>query len=180
MMFYRIFHYDKKKQNSPVDVDINKQGNQRHDIINKDAVLYLSKEKVSCFAEKYQYQRNRVVSNKFIELNYNKIVVMSKIQLSEKCKLLDLRDSAQLNKFKISPTIVTTQKRNLSQKLSLDIFKMNYDGFLWWSSIESLWTNMTLFKSRVLGHIKVKSICPISLKDDYAKEASKLLNITWC
>jgi len=117
-----------------LDIDVNKQGNNRHDIVKKDVVIYCSLNRKACIAERLKYLRNLQLNNDDFEYKNDMYIVIADINIDDKANLLDLTDPKVLVKYKLSPLDLATRNRDITQKVSREIYNHNFDGFIWWST----------------------------------------------
>ncbi len=184
MIVYRVFYWDKglkdsKAYGGPLHVPKVHQGGGRHDL-NEDGVLYCALEPLSAIAEAIQPFRNRELKD--IDLERKDIAGMRKalvkIKADDKLKIADLRDARQLLKLGITPVEVSTHDRVISTKVSKYLYDKKYDGFLWWSSLESKWTNVTFYESGAAKRLKVQGeIQPLSINLAELKEAADYIGV---
>ena len=68
----------------------------------------------------------------------------------------------------------------VTQRLALKLYELGVDGFLWWSSLHSAWTNATLFQKRALKKLTIEGpITPLSIKMKEFAQAAKTLGVTF-
>ncbi len=62
--------------------------------------------------------------------------------------------------------------------MALGLFSEGADGFLWWSSLESSWTNVTLFGERALPLLEIAvPPDPIDVHHPAVQEAASTLGV---
>ncbi len=160
MEIYRVFDWDgitvnKRIIGGPLYIPGHRQGKGRHDIPDSDGVFYCSLVKISAIAEALHPFINLTIKNKVFHLESGLTQSLVKISI-DNLGLIDLTDAKELLRLSISPQDVATLDRRITQEISRKIFKMGVDGFKWYSAIESKWTNLTLFASRIEDKVSVK------------------------
>lgn len=126
----------------------NRQGSGRHDNPSLYGAFYCSLDPVSCIAEALQPFRGQTFDQRDLERHVNWILALARFELSGQIALVDLDDPRQLDARKLRPSVVATADRRRTQNLAARIFEDYAIGFLWWSTLESLWINCTLFRER--------------------------------
>lgn len=184
---YRCFTHDINVTNNynrggPLFIPRIRQGSGRHDIPALDGVLYGSLNKVSSIAEYLRGFMNNKVSltelKEFFELKDDNFKSVAKLNITKEVKILDLTEPDNLVKLNIKPSDMATHTRQITQDISAKIFTQGYDGFLWWSVLESRWTNVTLYELRIKDKIEIGNIEKLSIEVRELQSALELLNIT--
>ncbi len=189
MELYRVFVWDEAVKNpykvgatrfregAPLYVPKDYQGDGRHDI-KEDAIYYCSKEAISAIAEGIKDYRNLSINDDDFRRPNKSRLALAKLALDDKAKLIDFTDANQLVKFNMKPANIATHEREITQALSNSVYNMGAGGFVWWSTLEATWSNVTLFASRVKNKIKIAdNIEPLNVKMKLVREAAKLLGI---
>jgi hypothetical protein len=182
LIFYRVFDWDRvskgAKPGGPCYVPRARQGSGRHDIPERDGVLYVALNAVSAVAEAIQAYRNQMVDNEDFEIEGHKIQALSSMESIRKLRLIDLTDPRELARRSIRPAQVATRDRSVTQQLALSLFEERVDGFLWWSTLEAAWTNATLFQGRVMKKLRLShAVKPLSIDLPEVVAAARHLNI---
>jgi hypothetical protein len=128
------------------------QAGTRHGLPDLDGVLYCSKHAASAIAERLQEFRGQVIENKDLTVGALRLALAC-IEIPEEFSLVDLCQTSVLSEWGIDPLQVATKDRVISQRLARRLHEKNVSGFLWWSSLEPAWTNVSLFQSRVESKI---------------------------
>jgi RES domain len=153
------------------------QGNGRHDNPELYGCLYVSVEPVSAVAE--QIQRLAGTSLEEADLVRRGLpLVLAAIELDERGELLDLDDPKVLVGEGIRPSRIATNDRSVTQAGASEIFARHPEkvGLRWWSTIEALWPNVTLF-DRAGDLLVVEDIHPLDLGDGIVLEAAEYLGL---
>ncbi|MCD4814686.1 RES family NAD+ phosphorylase [bacterium] len=132
------------------------QGAGRHDI-SETGVLYGTEDPISSIAEVLQNFRNLKdkISQRYFEHPDGTVHAIVKIHLEGNVKIIDCCRAKNLIDLNIEPAYIATHDRELTQSVSRKLYEKGYDGFKWWSALESKWVNVTLFGSRVSGKVKI-------------------------
>ena len=66
----------------------------------------------------------------------------------------------------------------IHQNISRSLFDENISGFTWWSTLNSSWENVTLFKKRIIDNITIEGdIVPLNTQLLVLMEAVDILRI---
>jgi len=153
------------------------QGNGRHDNPEVYGCLYVSVEPVSAVAE--QIQRLAGTSLEAPDLVRRGLpLALATIGFDEKGELLDLDDPAVLVGEGLRPSQIATNDRSMTQTGAAEIHARHPEaaGLRWWSTIEALWPNVTLF-DRADELLAVEDVHPLALGDGIVVEAAEYLGI---
>jgi hypothetical protein len=153
------------------------QGNGRHDNPTLYGCLYLSVEPISAVAE--QVERLVGTSLEAVDLVRRGLpLALAAITLEDDVSLLDLDDPAVLVGEGMRPSKVATNDRSVTQAGAAEIFAGHPKaaGIRWWSTIEALWPNLTLF-DRAEELLTVEDVQPLELGDEVVVEAADYLGL---
>jgi RES domain-containing protein len=153
------------------------QGNGRHDNPEVYGCLYVSVEPVSAVAE--QIRRLVGTSLEAADLVRRGLpLALAAIDFDQSGELVDLDDPAVLVGEGLRPSRVATNDRSVTQAGAAEIHSRNPDaaGLRWWSTIEALWPNVTLF-DRAEKLLDVADVHPLELGDGIVVEAADYLGI---
>lgn len=131
------------------------QGSGRHDNPALYGAFYCSLDPLSCIAEALQPFRGRTVTERHLSRFEDRILALAGFELSDRTSLVDLDDPRELEARGTRPSIVATTDRKRTQSLAARIFNEGAAGFLWWSTLESLWVNCTLFEERIAPRLRL-------------------------
>jgi hypothetical protein len=153
------------------------QGNGRHDNPDLYGCLYVSIEPVSAVAEQIQ----RLIGTSLEEadlLRRGLPLALAAIEFDENGELLDLDDPGVLVGEELRPSLIATNDRATTQAGAAEIFRRHAQaaGMRWWSTIEALWPNVTLF-DRAGDLVAVEDVQVLELGDDVVVEAADYLGI---
>jgi hypothetical protein len=153
------------------------QGSGRHDNPDLYGCLYVSIEPVSAVAEQIQ----RLIGTSLEEadlLRRGLPLALAAIEFDENGELLDLDDPGVLVGEELRPSLIATNDRATTQAGAAEIFRRHAQaaGMRWWSTIEALWPNVTLF-DRAGDLVAVEDVQVLELGDDVVVEAAEYLGI---
>jgi len=154
------------------------QGNGRHDNPELYGCLYVSVEPVSAVAE--QIQRLAGTSLEAPDLVRRGLpLALATIDFDESGELLDLDDPSVLVGEGMRPSQVATNDSSITQSGAAELFSSHpqANGLRWWSTIEALWPNVTLF-DRAGEFLAVEDIHPLELGDGIVVEAADYLGLS--
>jgi RES domain len=154
------------------------QGDGRHDNPTLYGCLYASVEPVSAVAE----QLDRLVGT-YLEaadlVRRGRPLALTAIELADEAVLLDLDDPNVLAGEGLRPSQVATHERSLTQAGAADLFTRHAEaaGIRWWSTLEALWANVTLF-DRAEELMTLEDVQPLGLGDEVVAEAADFLGLS--
>ena len=91
--------------------------------------------------------------------------------------LVDLDDPRVLVARRLRPSGVATGVRRVTQRIAADAFEGGATGLSWWSTLESSWTNVTLFAERLAGLPPVIEATVLTLDHPALVEAAERLGV---
>jgi hypothetical protein len=153
------------------------QGNGRHDNPELYGCLYVSAEPLSAVAE--QLQRLAGTSLEAPDLIRRGLPrARAAHDDDETRELVDLDDPAVLVGEGLRPSQIATNDRSITQAGAGEIHARHTQavGVRWWSTIEALWPNVTLF-DRAEGLLDVEDVHPLELGDGIVVEAAEYLGL---
>lgn len=182
MILYRVLPWDNTVGNYEPGgifyVDAARQIHGRFDIPESDSLLYFSQEKIAAVAEKIR-EFQAPLENRDFKRTGGRTLALASIHLGmDDLNLLDLDNPQILCDLKINPCQIATNQREISTKISREIFQAKeFSGFFFWSSVEATWKNAVLFVSRVKPQLAKAeiSITPLTTKLPEVIEAAKFL-----
>ena len=154
------------------------QGYGRHDNPELYACIYASEERVSPVAEALAPFRGAgEVTADMLERN-GRPLALATFELPDEQQLVDLDEPRTLARERLRPSQVATRRRGQTQAQAAKLFEAHDDaaGLRWWSSLESLWINLTLFDraERLVAAGEVESLSPES---EPVREAAVVLGL---
>jgi hypothetical protein len=153
------------------------QGNGRHDNPTLYGCLYASVERVSAVAEQIQQFVGTVLEPTDL-VRRGLPLALTALTLDDDAPLVDLDDPAVLVVVGLRPSRIATNDRSVTQAGAAEIFARRPEaaGLRWWSTIEALWANVTLF-DRVEELLAVEDVHRLGLTDDVVLEAADYLGL---
>lgn len=182
MDIYRVFLWDGKSQGAkfggPLYVPRAKQGAGRHDIPERDGVLYCSQMAVSAVVETIKSFRGLTITNDIFDRPNGLRVALVHLRLHDNIGLLDLDDPNQLASRQLIPSLVVSSHRQITQDMTRKLYDEGLAGFTWWSTLDSSWKNVTLFESRVRSSLQLAGdIVALHLNIYEVQQAAKHLHM---
>jgi hypothetical protein len=154
------------------------QGYGRHDNPELYACIYASEERISPVAEVLAPFRGAgEVASGMLERGGRPLALAS-FELPDDEQLVDLDEPRTLTAERLRPSQVATRRRPLTQTQAAALFDKHERaaGLRWWSSLESLWINVTLFDRAepIVAAGEVETLTPDS---EPVREAASLLGL---
>ena len=107
------------------------------------------------------------------------ILALATFELSSRVTLIDLDDPRQFNVRELKPSRVATFDRRMTQQMAAAIYNEGAAGFLWWSTLESLWINCTLFSERASPGLQlVEEPSALQLDNPHVIAAAERIGVT--
>jgi hypothetical protein len=104
-------------------------------------------------------------------------LALAAIELPDDAELIDLDDPVVLRRRRLRPSVVATRDRAITQPQGLAVYRETEAvGLRWWSIVESLWANYTLF-DRVIPRLTLRDVRPLSLDDAAVVEGADYLGL---
>jgi hypothetical protein len=161
MILYRVFSWNgssrRGEAGGPLYVPRSRQGSGRHDNPELYGAVYCALEPVGCIAEALQPFRNQAVGPGDLERHPGMALALVELELSADVRLCNLDEPGELQRRSLRPSRIATLDRRLTQELAAHLFHEGLGGCLWWSVLESLWINATLFAERISGALAIRS-----------------------
>src|SRR5437773_317100 len=103
-------------------------------------------------------------------------LVLATIELAGRPRIVDLDEPSVLAGNALRPSRVATRRRDLTPPQALGLYRRGGAGIRWWSTFESLWTNLTVF-DRGVDRLRVGEVRRLRIDDPTVREAADLLGI---
>jgi len=103
-------------------------------------------------------------------------LALARIEPERALRLVDLDLPSVLTAQGLQPSRVATRRRDLTQPQALSIHASGADGIRWWSTLESLWLNATLFE-RAAPRLRLTELTALAPDHPAVQEALELLGI---
>ena len=154
-MLYRVFRAidgaGPTERGGPLWVPREYQGAGRHDAPGRFGAFYAARSPVAAVAEVIQAFRGRDLSPEDLERSDGTRLMLAAYADSGLEALQDLDEPAVLVEEGWRPSGVASRDRTVTQAMAVRAFEAGSLGLSWWSTLDSAWTNATLFAERALG-----------------------------
>jgi len=153
------------------------QGDGRHDNADLYGCLYLSERPLSCIVEQLARFRGQRLSAALLRRR-NLPLALAELELPDEAELVDLDDPVVLRRERLRPSGVATRAREVTQPQARALHEAHPDtaGLRWWSTLESLWANVTLFDRAAPG-LRLASVRALDLEDEEIVAAADVLGL---
>ena len=154
------------------------QGSGRHDNPGAYGCMYVSASPLSPLAEALAPFRNSADLVPEMLVRGGLPLALATLRLADRCELVDLDDPAVLGAEGLRPSAVATRDRVRTQAQATDLHRRHprAAGLRWWSTLESLWENLTLF-DRAGEALEVESQRTLDRTDPLVAEAATFLGL---
>jgi hypothetical protein len=153
------------------------QGEGRHDNPDLYGCLYVAADPVSTVVEQLaRFRGQRLVPALLRRRGLP--LGLAELELDDAATFVDLDDPAVLRRERLRPSLVATRRRELTQAQARALHERHADvaGLRWWSTFESLWTNVTLF-DRAAPRLRLRSVAALSTDSPEVVGAADLLGL---
>ena len=154
-MLYRVYRAldgaAPTERGGPLFVPREYQGAGRHDSPGRYGAFYAARSPVAAVAETIQAFRGRDLSAEDLERSDGTRLLLAAYDDSGLETLLDLDEPAVLVEEGWRPSGVASRDRAVTQGMAVHAFEAGALGLSWWSSLDSAWTNVTLFAEPALA-----------------------------
>jgi hypothetical protein len=151
------------------------QGDGRHDNPGLYGCLYLAEQAVSAVVEQLARFRGSVLVPQVL-VRRGLPLALASLELDDVVTLVDLDEPRVLAAHALRPSTVATRRRELTQPQALALYQGGADGIRWWSTLESLWMNVTVF-DRAAPRLRLSAVRRLAVGDAAVREAADLLGI---
>ncbi len=182
MKVFRVFGWDGRSKGAgvggPLFVPRAHQGSGRHDNPELYGAFYCALDQVSAVAEALQPFRNQSLDDGDFVRGHNRRLALAALEVAGSSVFCDLDDPSELHRRSLRPSRVATLERRITQDLAAALFGEGAAGLLWWSVLESQWTNATLFAERVTDTIRLIGVPrELGTQDPEVQAAARKLGI---
>ena len=179
MILHRCFAWDRRvapdAEGGPLWFARAYQGDGRHDNPEVYGCLYLAIHAVSAVVEQLARFRGSVLVPQIL-LRRRIPLALATLELDDRAVLVDLDDPNVLGAHALRPSTVATRTRRVTRPQALGLYQQGADGIRWWSTFESLWTNVTVF-DRTVERLRLGTVRRLSVDDVAVREAADFLGI---
>jgi hypothetical protein len=151
------------------------QGDGRHDNPDVYGCLYVAEQAISAVVEQLARFRGSVLVPQIL-LRRGLPLALATIELPGRARLVDLDEPAVLAAHALRPSRVATRRRDVTQPYALALHRRGVAGIRWWSTLESLWANVTVF-DRVANRLRLGELRQLGVADPIVREAADILGI---
>jgi hypothetical protein len=182
LILYRIFPRDPRaaddEPGGPLFWPRGLQGHGRHDNPDLYTCIYASEEPISPVAEALAPFRGAGELQPEMLEHGGRALALATLALPDEAPLLDLDDPRTLTAEGLRPSRVATRSRSLTQAQASRLFEEHPDapGLRWWSSLESLWINATVF-DRAAPMLALEAVERLSLDAEPLRDAAAAIGL---
>lgn len=182
MILHRVFPWDRRAADTAAGgalfIARELQGAGRHDNPALYGCMYVAERPVAAVAEALAPFRGTGALLPSMLTRGGRPLARAAIALDGRAAIVDLDDPAVLVRERLRPSRVATRDRSVTQPQAARIFKRRRSaaGLRWWSTLEALWANVTLF-DRVAERLTVEDIAPLGPGDLVVREAAELFGL---
>ena len=176
-MLFRVFGWAPDSPPQPLRVPRERQGGGRHDDPAHYTALYLAREPIGAIAEAIQVFRGQELTAEALVRPDGLRRALATIDDTDLPPLLDLDDPKVLDARGLRPSGVATGTRLVTQRMATAAFDDGVVGLSWWSTLESSWTNVTLFAERLPESPPIVDTEVLSLDHPALVEAAERLGV---
>lgn len=181
MILYRCFAWDDRVRSNQQDGALwfprVFQGEGRHDNPDIYGCMYLTDRAVSCVVEQLaRFRGQRLISDLLRRRGLP--LALAELELADGATLINLDDPATLKRESLRPSLIATRHRDVTQPQARKLHEQHLDvaGLAWWSTYESLWTNVTLFE-RAQNMLSLRSVRALKIEDPAVAEAAHFFEL---
>jgi hypothetical protein len=182
LILYRVFPRERRageaKPGGPLWWPKGLQGSGRHDNPDLYTCIYASEVAVSPIAERLAPFRGTGDLLPEMLLSSGRPLALATLSLPDEAQLVDLDDPRLLARERLRPSRVATRERATTQGQAERLFDRHPEatGLRWWSSLESLWINVTLF-NRADAALAVEDVKRLAVDDEPVRDAADFLGL---
>lgn len=182
MILYRTFARDRDARpaeaGGPLWFPRRRQGGGRHDNPERYGCLYASEDQSAGVAEVLSRFLGEPALAPWMVRREGRPLALATIELPDDAEFVDLDHPPVLTRERLRPSLVATRQRELTQPQALAIYERHPRavGLRWWSTLESLWANVTLF-DRAAPSLSVVDVRELNLTDPAVTEAAEFLGL---
>jgi hypothetical protein len=180
LILYRCFAWNERARpdqpDSPLWFPRVFQGDGRHDNPDVYGCLYLTDREASGVIEQFaRFRGQRLIEAMLVRRGLP--LALAAIELPDDAELVDLDDPVVLRQRRLRPSVVATRQRAITQPQALAVHRDTAAvGLRWWSVIESLWANYTVF-DRSVSRLTLQDVRTLSIEDGAVVKAADYLGL---
>lgn len=180
MILYRCFAWNERARPDQPDAPLwfprVFQGDGRHDNPDVYGCLYLTDREASGVVEQLaRFRSQRLIPQMLVRRGLP--LALATIALPDDAELVDLDDPVVLRRRRLRPSLVATRERTITQPQALAVYRDTAAaGIRWWSILESLWANYTLF-DRGASRLRLQDVRTLTVDDPAVVDAADHLGL---
>jgi hypothetical protein len=153
-MLYRVFRHRADaavtERGGALHVPRDRQGAGRHDDPARYGAFYAARSAVAAVAESIAAFRGQDLDDSNLKMADGSRLALATYDDTAIDPLTDLDEPAVLLAAGWRPSGVASRDRRVTQAMARRLFDAGAPGISWWSTLESAWTNVTLFAERTI------------------------------
>ena len=152
------------------------QGEGRHDNPDLYGCLYVAAQAMGAIAEALAPFRGSGRLDPSMLRRAGRALVLGRLSLAEEAGVLDLDDPQVLAREGLRPSRIATRQRTTTQRQAARLHEAHPEAVAlrWWSTIESMLLNLTIFE-RGMPLLELEELRPLSPDDPDVSAAAQLL-----
>lgn len=153
------------------------QGNSRHDNPQSYACIYASETQLSAVAETLARFRGTAPLDPVMLIRRGRPLAVGALEVADGAEVIDLDHPRVLAEERLRPSRVATREREVTQAYAAKLYERHPRAvaWRWWSTLESLWTNVTLLeraRPKLVGAPR-----KLTVRDPVVVEAAEFLGL---
>jgi hypothetical protein len=155
------------------------QGTGRHDNPHLYGCLYVADDPVAAVAEPLIEFRGTGQLTARMLTRLGLPLALAEFELSDDVAAIDLDDPAFLTERELRPSRVATRIRELTQGTAADMYVEFPDavGLRWWSTIEAMWINWSLFHDRAFPQLDLVEVNELRIDEPVVRDAAVAIGL---
>lgn len=155
------------------------QGTGRHDNPDLYGCLYVADDPVAAVAEPLIEFRGTGQLTALMLTRLGLPLALAELELSDDVAVVNLDDPGFLAERELRPSRVATRLRELTQGTAADMYVEFPDavGLRWWSTIEAMWINWTLFIDRAAPLLELVEVNELRIDEPVVRDAAVAIGL---
>jgi hypothetical protein len=181
LILYRCFAWRERRraqdEDGPLWFPRPFQGEGRHDNPDVYGCLYLADRELSAVVEQLaRFRGQRLIPAMLVRRGLP--LAVAAIELDDGAELIDLDEPDVMKAEGLRPSVIATRIREITQPQALRLHTEHTGaaGLRWWSVLESLWANVTLFE-RAASALRLVDVRSLTLDDGAVSAAAEFLGL---
>jgi hypothetical protein len=183
MRLWRVLPFDRSAEideaGGPLWSPREHQGTGRHDNPGLYGCLYLAGDPVAAVAGPLNEFRGTGQLTALMLTRLGLPLALAELELPDDANVVDLDDPGFLAERELRPSRIATRIRKLTQGTAADMYVEYPDavGLRWWSTLEAIWINWTLFHDRARPHLRLVEVNELRLDEPVVQEAAVAIGL---